>query len=353
MSLLDRIQNPEVSKETAKKISIVEQQFLRAEVEQLRHAAVTMKPLFEKRSEVINEPDVKEAFWTRVMLNAPAEIEEHITMTDATILASTLKNITVERFEIDAQGQGEPRSFRVTFEFRTGDENPYFENEKLVKEFYWRKQVLTTPKGHKRTWDGLVSEPVRINWKKDQDPTKGLLDLACDLAEAEKKGGNRQELPEFMKVVEKREELEAAAEHDHDHDHDHDEDEECSGPDDSSSFFSFFGYRGSDVTAEQSKTATKEDDERYEKLLKGEPVEEDEEDEEDEDDEDDEIEDDFEEIEIFPAGDELAIAIAEDLWPNALKYYVTDQLIEEDDFDEDIELVEDEEDAPPLKKTKV
>lgn len=33
-SLLERIQRPEVSKETAKKISLVEEQFARAEVEQ-------------------------------------------------------------------------------------------------------------------------------------------------------------------------------------------------------------------------------------------------------------------------------------------------------------------------------
>ncbi|PWY79715.1 hypothetical protein BO70DRAFT_362852 [Aspergillus heteromorphus CBS 117.55] len=314
-SLLERIQRPEVSKETAKKIALVEQQFIRAEVEQLRQSTRLLQPLFEKRSEVINEPDVRDIFWTRVFLNAPAEIEEYITLPDATILASTLTNLTVERFEIDAQGQGEPRSFRVTFEFRTGDENPYFTNEKLVKEFYWRKQVLTTTQGHKRTWDGLVSEPVRINWKEGQDPTNGLLDLACDLAEAEKKGGERQKLPEFTKLVEKKEELEAAAEHDHDHDDD--EDHECGGPEDSMSFFSFFGYRGSDVTAEQSKVATKEDEEKFQKLLKGELVEEDE----DDDSDDDDVEDDFDDIEIFPPGEELAIAIAEDLWPNALKYY--------------------------------
>lgn len=33
-SLLERIQRPEVSKETAKKISLIEEQFARAEVEQ-------------------------------------------------------------------------------------------------------------------------------------------------------------------------------------------------------------------------------------------------------------------------------------------------------------------------------
>ncbi|RDK41313.1 hypothetical protein M752DRAFT_336522 [Aspergillus phoenicis ATCC 13157] len=351
-SLLERIQRPEVSKETAKKISLVEEQFARAEVEQLRQSTLLLRPLFEKRNQVIAEPDVRDTFWTRVMLNAPAEVEEYITMTDATILASTLKNLTVERFEIDEKGQGEPRSFRLTFEFRTGDENPYFENEKLVKTFYWRKQVITTPKGHKRTWDGLVSEPVRINWKKDQDPTKGLLDAACDLAEAEKKGGDRKKLPEFAKVIEKKDEIEAAE----DQEMGDDEDELPEDGPGGMSFFAFFGYRGSDVTAEQSQAATKEDNERFEKLLKGEPVEG--EDEEDEDDEDDDIEDEFDDIEVFPGGEELAIAIAEDLWPNALKYYaVTDQAIEEVDFDDsELDISGDEEEDEndrPRKKTKV
>ena len=56
-----------------------------------------------------------------------------------------------------------------------------------VKDFYWRKQIIRTSKGKRRTWEGLVSEPVRINWKKDMDLTKGLLGAACDLADAEKK----------------------------------------------------------------------------------------------------------------------------------------------------------------------
>ena len=59
-------------------------------------------------------------------------------------------------------GEGEPRSMRFTFEFQTGDANPFFENEKLVKEFYWRKQVFTTESGRKRTYIRLMnSTPPR------------------------------------------------------------------------------------------------------------------------------------------------------------------------------------------------
>ena len=250
--------------------------------------------------------------------SAPAEIDEYILPTDAAVIGSSLKNMKVERFEVDAQGNGEPRSLRFTFDFHTSEEeNPFFTNSQLVKEFYWRKQSIKTSSGKVRTWEGLVSEPVRINWKKDMDLTKGLLDAACDLAEAEKKkkGGDRTKLPEYKALVKKLEIAEAEAMND---DEDDEDDEEGIESPAGTSFFAFFGYRGRDVSAEQNKEACKLDDERYAKILKGEQV-----DDEDEDDEDDELIDDLEDAEIFPDGEELAIAIAEDLWTDAMKYYGT------------------------------
>lgn len=262
-------------------------------------------------------------FWVRVFSNAPAEIDEYILPSDAAALGSALKNLTVERFEVDANGQGEPRSVRLTFEFRTGEENPFFENEKLVKDFYWRKQVVKTAKGKRRVWEGLVSEPVRINWKKDMDLTKGLLDAACDLADAEKKAGvgaQRTKLPEYEALVKKVAEVEAAAlAGDEDED---DDDEDVLGGNSPAgvSFFALFGYRGRDVTAEQAQAAAKEDEERWAKIQKGEEVEDDVDEDDDEDDDEEDV-DDLEDAEIFPDGEELAIAIADDLWPSALKYY--------------------------------
>lgn len=247
--------------------------------------------------------------------NAPAEIDEYVMPTDAAVLGSSLKNLTVERFEVDEKGQGEPRSLRFTFEFQTGEENPFFENEKLVKDFYWRTQVTKSAKGKRRTWEGLVSEPVRINWKEGKDLTKGLLNAACDLAEAEKKqGGDRKKLPEFEKLVNKIGELEAEAAAAEEGDEDDEDPQSPAG----ASFFAFFGYRGRSVSAEESKQAVKEEEERWAKIQKGEAVEDDDDD--DDDDEDDDS-DDLEDAEVFPDGEELAISLAEDLWPNALKYY--------------------------------
>ena len=39
------------------------------------------------------------------------------------------------------------------------------------------------------------------------------------------------------------------------------------------------------------------------------------------DEEDEEEEDEMLEVEIFPAGEEVAIALAEDFWPNVLDYF--------------------------------
>ena len=97
-----------------------------------------------------------------------------------------------------------------------------------------------------------------------------------------------------------------------------DEDESPAGV----SFFSFFGYRGRAISAEQNKEAVKEDEERWAKISNGEEVPEDDEDDEDDEDEDFELlVDDLEDAEIFTDGEDLAIALAEDLGHNALKYY--------------------------------
>jgi hypothetical protein len=292
----------------------------------VRRSVALFAPIFKKREEIISLPSVKPDFWARVFSSAPPEVDEYVLDDDAAIIGEGLKGLTVEHFEVDAQGNGEPRSLRFTFEFDP-EENSYFDNAKLVKEFYWRKQVLKTSSGKRRVWEGLVSDPVRINWKQAElDPTKGLLDAACDLFDAEKKkkGGDRKKLPEYASLVQKLELLEAEAMkddadmEDEDAELPEDEDESPAGV----SFFSFFGYRGRDISAEQNKQAIKEDEERWVKISKGEEVPEDADDDEDDEDEDFELlADDLEDAEIFTDGEELAIALAEDLWANALKYY--------------------------------
>lgn len=285
-----------------------------------------MRPLYARRNELVKSKLQKADFWPRVFAGAPVEVDEYLRPSDAEIITSCLKNLTLDRFEVNEKGEGEPRSIRFTFEFANKEEgNEWFEDTKLVKEFYWRKEISQTPSGKRRVFEGLVSDPVRIRWKKGMDPTEGLLDAACDLADAEKaalkKGGlnklpseDRVNLPAYEKLVEKVAKLEAEVENEGEAD-----DEEGESSPAGLSFFAWFGYRGRDVTAEESAAAFKDDDERWAKIVKGEKVEGEDEEDDGEDDEDDD--DALAEAEIFPSGESLSIAISEDMWPNALKYY--------------------------------
>jgi hypothetical protein len=291
----------------------------------VRKQIPVLRPLYARRNALVASKELQEAdFWPRVFANAPQEIDEYILASDAAVIGQCLKNLTVERCDVDENGNGgDPRSVRFTFDFATGEENPYFTNAQLVKEFHYRTKITKTPKGKRHVWEGYVSTPVRINWKKDGDLTKGLLDAACDLYEAEQKkaGVDRTTLPEYEKLVTKLEEAEA--ENDAllgDDDEEADDENVPSGL----SFFNWFGYRGNSVTAEESAQAEKEEAERWQKIENGEKVDDDGDDEdEDEDDEFDDDEESLSAVEIFPDADDIANTLAEEVWPNALKYYGT------------------------------
>ncbi|KAJ5346050.1 hypothetical protein N7452_004054 [Penicillium brevicompactum] len=353
-SLMDRIEFPEIPEAAMKKIAVLEEQFSRAEVEQRTcapHPQAHGPPDRQAQRDHQHARCAGGVLDARLRQRSP-EIDEYILPSDAAVLGESLKNLTVERFELDAQGNGEPRSLRFIFEFKTGEENPFFTNDKLVKEFYWRQEITKSKSGRTRTWEGLVSEPVRINWKKDADLTKGLLDAACDLAEAEKKkGGDRKKLPEFATLVQKVEEADAEADAAGGDDDDEDEIPSPVGV----SFFGFFGYRGRDVSAAKSQESAKEIEARWAKVQNGEDINE----AGDSDDEEEEEDDGLEDAEIFPDGDDLAVAIAEDLWTDALNYYVQsfqagDELDDMDlEMDELDEMDEDEEsESRPRKKAR-
>ncbi|OJD13413.1 hypothetical protein AJ78_06122 [Emergomyces pasteurianus Ep9510] len=393
--LLERAEVPDtptIPKDAAREIALLEREFVEAEVQALRTSIPLLRPLYTRRSALIASKLANTDFWTRVFASAPPEIDNYILPSDAEIIGCCLKNITVERFSVnDAGDAGEPRNVRFIFEFNTSPEqNVWFGGDgKIVKEFYWRKSIGVSEKnGRRRVWEGLVSLPVRIPWRKAEvDPTKGLLDAACDLVEAERKAGKgkkvtaeqRLELPEYEKLVTEVARVEAEAhlhaagegeedgESEDDHDHDHGD-----GSPAGMSFFAWFGYRGRDISAEESEEAVKADDEYWGKISRGEKVggEAEKEGEGDDDDDDDYDEDDDEDglmdAEIFPDGDDLAIALSEDLWENALKYYVqsyeeADALDSDIDFDMDgMEEEEEEGDdddneetSRPRKKVKI
>merc|ERR1712080_522525 len=103
------------------------------------------KPLFEKRNEIIKKiPN----FWVTAFVNHPqisAILEE-----DEEECLHYLSQLEVEEFEDIKSG------YRIKFHF---DENPYFENELLTKEF------------HLGSSGDPASQPTPIKWKPDMDLT--------------------------------------------------------------------------------------------------------------------------------------------------------------------------------------
>lgn len=291
----------------------------------VRKSVALMRPIYERRSKLINHTLESAEFWPRVFLAAPQETSEHILPEDMEIIRNSLRSFNVERFNVDESGEnGEPRDLRFVFEFsREGEANKWFAgdektNLRVEKTFHWRKLFKQTSSGVS-VWEGLVSEPVRIAWKDGADPTKGLLDAVCDLTEAEKKtqeknghritDEERTALPEFEKLVTAIESSKGEMENN-----------EGEGDDDSVippmfSFFNWFGYRGRDITAEESASTEKDEEAYWQKAKENkEPAEE-------ENDDDDDEEDALADAEIFPGGEDLAISLADDVWQNAIKLY--------------------------------
>ena len=232
------------------------------------------KDIYAKRQEIIAKiPN----FWPLVFEQAPMDIDEYIQPTDSAVLLTSLVALSVDRFELP---NGDPRSVSIKFEFK---ENEYFENKVLEKKFWWRRA--------NDGWAGLVSEPVEINWKKDQDLTNGMLGLAKKVWEDEKAGkdGETENTKKLLEVM---------------------ENTGLGGV----SFFAWFGFRGRKISEEEHKEATKKEEEKRKARKAGKETEE------EDMDEDDEDEDEYE-LEIFPTGDDLAVCIAEDVWPGAIKYF--------------------------------
>ncbi|KAF1941170.1 NAP family protein [Clathrospora elynae] len=291
---------PDVLNARFEELSALEQEFEDIEAEIIRKAEALQAPLYKKRADFVAKIP---HFWPLVFEQAPPEIDNFIQPSDSKVFAESLDTFEVLRFELD-DPKGSPRSFALKFGF---NDNEYFEDKVLEKKFWYRKT---------KDWAGLVSEPVKIHWKKEKDLTGGLTDAACKLNEVRKKlstdtssGAARKEeakTKEYKRLAQK---IETSVEA-------------------SVSFFGLFafvsGYRW--VSEQESEQAVKEEKERFEKIRQGEKV--------DEEDDDEEDPQDYQEIEVFPGGDEVATIIAEDMWPNAIKYYRS--TFDEDEDDEEL-----------------
>jgi len=174
----------------------------------------------------------------------------------------------------------------------------------LEKKFWYRRS--------RDGWSGLVSEPVPIQWKSERDLTGGLLDMVVKAWEADKsskngavKGGLSPEQKALKKKI---------------------ENTGMGGL----SFFAWFGFIGRRVSAEESAAATaaerqkraarearKNNKRKSRSRSRSSTPSSDEESEEGAEGEDDV----GMSLEIFPDGDDLAVAFTEDLWPGAIKYF--------------------------------
>ena len=270
-------------------------------------------------------------FWPLVLEESPVEIDQHIQPSDSALFASSLLSLHVDRFEVPTDSanlpaslaklastaaqeedadvtslvrgerMGEPRSLLFRFEFAP---NEHFEDHVLEKRFWHRKA--------KSGWSGRVSEPVRIHWKKGRDLTDGLTDAACDLYEAQQASGktsgdDAKSLPQYQALLD---EVDASTEG-------------------GLSFFSWFGYRGPWVSAEESGEASGDTGGASGKGKSKAPA--------DENTADDAT-DPTPASEIFPDGEDVALALAEDVWPNALRYFMAAQEEGNDGEDDDDEV---------------
>lgn len=278
----------------------------------VRQNYILTRSIFADRAKLIEKIP---HFWAIVFDEATEEIDRFIQPCDTDAL-NTLQTLHVSRFDIsfDTPGVGEPRSVRLTFTF---GENSWFEDRVLEKTFWYRLS--------RTGYTGLVSEPVRIRWKEGKDLTEGLLDESCRLFEIETDIKKFERHPEpGHDTTQKLNELKALRhalveklEH------------RLKGTQqDAISFFAWFGYRGRNVSAEESAGVVQTeiqrrkhrksrnengsadnvmiDDHEAESAASKVPL----------------VIDTSElDHEIFPAGEELAVAISDDLYPGAIKYF--------------------------------
>ncbi|KAI8623818.1 nucleosome assembly protein [Xylariaceae sp. FL1651] len=325
---------------TYEELADLERDFEDVETEIIRQQHALSEPLYVKREKLVAKiPN----FWPLVIEQAPPDVDQYIQPSDSAVLLSSLTSISISHFEIENGGKGDPRSIAIKMEFA---ENDYFEDKVLEKKFWYRRS--------KDGYAGLVSEPVPIKWKSGKDLTQGLLDLVIKVWEEDRKKGQANGASNGKKTKPKdwtadqkalREKIDAFG---------------LGGV----SFFCWFGYRGEYISAEESAIAITEDKKRRAERAAG-KLPELQEVEDDDDDEEDEEEDPLA-LEIFPDGDDLAVAFSEDLWPSAIKYFTQAQEadaisdIDFEDDDEEMDEVEegdgenedDDDEAPPLKKRK-
>jgi hypothetical protein len=227
----------------------------------VRETTLKQRSLFERRNKVTSAIT---GFWPHVIEDASSALgfDEHITPEDAEAL-SHLVELNVVRPNVE---KGDPRDVEITFKF---EESDYMPAQTITKFFTYQstKPGLT----------GLISTPVAINWKPGKDLTAGINQAAIDAFEERKAKKDSKKGKGSAKFGAKEEKLQELLMQ-------------------NSSFFIWFSYTGVHHDLGESEG----DDDDSDKMVDDEPM---------------------GPVEAFPWGDELAVQIAEDVYPSAVKYF--------------------------------
>jgi len=99
----------------------------------VRRKEFSLKSLYAKRHSLLDRlPD----FWPTVFGNGPEEVQQFLSSSDLPLISS-LKSFAVERYQIESETTGEPRSVRFTFEFA---ENEFFTNKTITKTYFYQNE---------------------------------------------------------------------------------------------------------------------------------------------------------------------------------------------------------------------
>ncbi|KAK9265177.1 hypothetical protein V1519DRAFT_15692 [Lipomyces tetrasporus] len=151
------------TQQTYQDLSKLERDFEIAELDILRYSTQKLKPLYERRKEIVEK---LEKFWGIALEQMGDDIDQYITPQDAELF-EYLSSIDVDRDETD------PRTFTLTFRFK---ENSFLEDSTISKTFtYIDKKDDNEEEDSEDITDAsrirYKSSKVNINWKKDHDLT--------------------------------------------------------------------------------------------------------------------------------------------------------------------------------------
>jgi len=226
----------------------------------VRETTIKQRPLYQKRNAITTAIP---SFWPHVIEDASSSLafDEHITPEDAEVLAH-LAELNVTRPNAE---QGDPRDIEFVFKFKDSD---YMPAQTITKLFTYQED-------NKPGLTGLVSTPTEIEWKGAKDLTFGVNKAAIEAfeernakAEAKKHGkaaGLGDKERRLLELLSKN----------------------------SQSFFIWFSYTGAHHDLGETEGEIEDLDDA----------------------------DDSGPVEAFPYGDELAIQMAEDVYPSAVKYF--------------------------------